>query len=198
MTKSHVLTIIVVAVAVLLIVGMLLFYFLAVVPPRAPGVKTVTLEILYAGKEYRYEGLETTATTVAELLDAYNQELELGVVVDSGIYGSFLTSLKGTAQDESIGAYYNYERNGGYGLGIDVESIADGDVITFKYGVTEYDSEWNMVGFTLADGGDDSIASTPQNKTMVAFIAFCVIGGVAILATALYLIYNATKKQQAQ
>ncbi len=150
MKKSLLATIIVCVLALAVIATMLLVYFLAVVPAKTQGEKSIRLCITYANEEYEYD-IKTNATTIAELITEQNTTLDLGAVWQEGAYGKFLTALKGVEQDPIEGAYYTYDVNGEYCLAIDVQTIVDGDVVTFKYGVTTYDDDWNATNYTLKD-----------------------------------------------
>ncbi len=198
MKKEICAKIFVVLLALVIIGAMLLVYFLWVVkPPIAPGAKLVTLEILYLDKEYRYQDLQTTSNTVGELLDAFDEELELGVVAESSTYGRFLTELKNTPQNQQEGIYYTYEINGEYPLGIDEQTIKNGDIITFKYGKSEYDGSWNEIGYTLKSGGDNTSFSTPLGTRMIVFISIVVVVAVLTTAAIVVLIYkNASAKNK--
>ncbi len=185
------------ALALILITAMLLFYFFGVKGvDKAAGSKTVTLEIIYADKEYRYEDLETTSITVGELIDTYQIELELGAKWENGIYGRYITELKGTAINADKGCYYTYDvSSADFATGIDEQDIKDGDVITFKYGKSEYDSLGAEVGYTYVSGGDDSVTRTPIGAMKIGFIVAIIVSVMLFSAILLAIIYKNERKK---
>ena len=161
-------------------------YFAAVMPKPIEGSKAVTLNIVYAENSYSYD-LTTDAETVEELLEEYNDVYDLQVIIEESEWGSFILSMKGVAQDEVNGYYYTYDLNDGYANGISIQTIADGDVITFKYLYTEYDENWNVVSTAL--GGKGATASYIK----LAVIMFS-IAGVLVVAAAAWALVKVFKK----
>ncbi len=175
------------------LIAVLMVVYGLILPKTNNGEKEVTLEIKYASTTYSYE-LTTDKGTVSELLDEYNEELELSLVAPESTYGRFIESMKNTPQDASNGYYYTYLVNGEYAMfGISTQAIEDGDVITFEYGVQNYDENWATLSTTLADGGDGSRTKTPMRTGNIVLI---VVGGVAFLLAvgcAVYLMIKSKK-----
>ena len=169
---------------------MVLVYVFAVMPKPVEGAKTVTLKIKYAENDYEYE-LSTDKLTVLEVLKEYDDIYDLQLVTENGVYGEFITSLKGVSQDEDNGYYYTYSLNGGYAEGISVQTIKDGDVLEFKYTHTVYDSDWNVVSDTLVGKGETA------KYTKTAIILFS-IAGIVLIAGATYFIVSKIKEKKGE
>lgn len=179
---------------------MLIAYGLSL-PKTDNGEKTLTLEIKYADKSFVYEELTTDKGTVLELLREYDDLLELGLITESSAFGEYITSLKGTAENDGEGYYYTYKLDGQYALlGVSEQSLTKEDgsaysVITFEYGAQNYDDSWNITSTALAPGGDGSIAATPEPGQKYSLIIVGAASGVIALGGIAYLVFSALKKR---
>ena len=179
---------------------MLIAYGLSL-PKTDNGEKTLTLEIKYADKSFVYEELTTDKGTVLELLREYDDLLELGLITESSAFGEYITSLKGTAENDGEGYYYTYKLDGQYALlGVSEQSLTKEDgsaysVITFEYGAQNYDDSWNITSTALAPGGDGSIAATPEPGQKYSLIIVGAAAGVIALGGIAYLVFSALKKR---
>ena len=176
--------------SIVIAVIMSLVYVLGVMPKPVQGEKDVTLKIVYADNSYEYS-LSTDKETVLEVLKEYDDIYDLQLVTENGVYGEFITSLKGVSQDEDNGYYYTYSLNGGYAEGISVQTIKDGDVLEFKYTHTVYDSDWNVVSDTLVGKGETA------KYTKTAIILFS-IAGIVLIAGATYFIVSKIKEKKGE
>lgn len=193
--------IIVCAAAVVLAAVMLLVYFLAVAPKNvhndygSGAQKSVTLEIIYLNREYKYDGLDATGlNTVFDLLKKYDEQLELGLkFTESELFGSFnayITSLKNTPEDIQKGYYYTYTINDNWADAVSAQPIADGDKITFKYLSEvweEVDGEWVCTASELKD------AFEPKTMAYIVII----IAVVMFLFAAAYITFSFFKSKRA-
>lgn len=198
--KSTTLKKIVVIAGALLICGaMLAAYFLAVVPPKHKGVKTVTLQILYSDKTFVYERLETEKETVCQLMEEYDEKYSLGFRYETSVYGAFVTEIKGTENDAENGCYYMFKVNGVYSnFACDQTPISDGDVVIFEYGVSSYDPEtFVTTGVALApsDSSENGKKATYGSGKRIAVIVVC---SVIVAAAAGGILFVLLKKDKAE
>lgn len=193
MEKKRRNTLITVIACLALIAALLIVYGL-ILPKTDNGEKTVTLEIKYSDASYSYR-VTTDSATVYELLDEYDERLELGLDVQDSAYGKYIVGLKGTAQDMTNGYYYTYKLNDEYSnFGISTQAIADGDVIVFEYGVQRCDEDWAMLSTELAPGGDESVRSTPMRTGNIVLIAAGGVAALMAIGAGVYLVL-ATKRR---
>ena len=173
---------VVVALIVWLLAGVVMLVYGMLLPKTDNGEKRVTLAIEYANKKYEYKDLTTSEEYVFGLLKQYNEHLELGLEYNESIYGAYITSLKGTPQNDDIGIYYLYDVNGERANnGISTQPLKNNDVIRIFYAKTEYDQSFNEISTTLQNGGNDTIINTPMNdnaKTYIIIGILCVVVGV--------------------
>lgn len=174
--------------SILVAVIMSLVYLLGVMPKPVQGEKDITLEIVYADNSYKYS-LSTDKETVLEVLQEYNDIYDLQLITQDGDFGEFIISLKGVEQDEVNGYYYTYTLNDGYANGISMQTVKDGDVITFKYLYTEYDENWNVVSETLKGKG----ATASYVKTAIILFS---IAGVVLVAGVAYFVVSKIKENK--
>ena len=199
MNRNRIMSIIVPVIFLAAAAIMLIAYGLSL-PKTDNGEKTLTLEIKYADKSFVYEELTTDKGTVLELLREYDDLLELGLITESSAFGEYITSLKGTAENDGEGYYYTYKLDGQYALlGVSEQSLTKEDgsaysVITFEYGAQNYDDSWNITSTALAPGGDGSIAATPEPGQKYSLIIVGAAAGVIALGGIAYLVFSALKK----
>ena len=181
-------------IASLMLVAVLFVVYGLILPKTDKGEKNVTLEINYADASYSYE-VTTNGEHVYDLLNEYDETLELSLVAPESAYGRFIESIKNTPQDVVNGYYYVFKINGEYSnFGISTQAIKDGDTITFEYGTQNYDENFTMLSTTLASGGDESVTKTPLRTGNIVLI---VVGGVAFLlaiGTGVYLLIKSKKE----
>lgn len=200
MNRNRIMSIIVPVIFLAAAAVMLIAYGLSL-PKTDNGEKTLTLEIKYADKSFVYEELTTDKGTVLELLREYDDLLELGLITESSAFGEYITSLKGTAENDGEGYYYTYKLDGQYALlGVSEQSLTKEDgsaysVITFEYGAQNYDDSWNITSTALAPGGDGSIAATPEPGQKYSLIIVGAAAGVIALGGIAYLVFSALKKR---
>jgi hypothetical protein len=200
MNRNRIMSIIVPVIFLAAAAIMLIAYGLSL-PKTDNGEKTLTLEIKYADKSFVYEELTTDKGTVLELLREYDDLLELGLITESSAFGEYITSLKGTAENDGEGYYYTYKLDGQYALlGVSEQSLTKEDgsaysVITFEYGAQNYDDSWNITSTALAPGGDGSIAATPEPGQKYSLIIVGAAAGVIALGGIAYLVFSALKKR---
>ena len=126
MSKQKKTTIILVAVAVLLIIAALVCW--ASFRPKAlEGVKEITVTVTHTDGSTRTEEIETTAQYLAEALEPYalleGEETE---------YGLFVKTVDGEYADDTQSTYWMFDVNGAMGeYGVDTQPIADGDTYAF-------------------------------------------------------------------
>ncbi len=140
--------------AILLAVLMIVAHFAFVAPKETEGEKNITVNIVYAENDFSYN-VQTNATTVLEVLNEIDKTYKIGLVTKSDMYGEFITSLKGVSQDEENDYFYTYEIKGlDFASGISIQTIKDGDEITFKYSKDTYNEEtWELVSSELQGKG---------------------------------------------
>ncbi len=200
MNRNRIMSIIVPVIFLAAAAIMLIAYGLSL-PKTDNGEKTLTLEIKYADKSFVYEELTTDKGTVLELLREYDDLLELRLITESSAFGEYITSLKGTAENDGEGYYYTYKLDGQYALlGVSEQSLTKEDgsaysVITFEYGAQNYDDSWNITSTALAPGGDGSIAATPEPGQKYSLIIVGAAAGVIALGGIAYLVFSALKKR---
>lgn len=152
------------------------------------GEKTVTLKIKYANFEYTYENLDASdVNTVLELLEKYNDQLDLGLKYTTDNMGAFITELKGTPNNNQKGYFYTYTINGHFADGISIQTLSDGDIIEFKYLFEEWqevDGEWLLKESKLINGKYD--------KT---FIFALIVPSVIIIVAVLYILNTFIKSK---
>lgn len=181
--------------------AMLIMYFLAIVPKKQPGEKTVGLELDYKNQTYIYNDIVTQSETLFELLQEFNDEFDLKFGYEDSGFGPFVTSFKDTAQDTEKGFYYMFKVNGVYSnFGISTTAIKDGDKIVFEYGIANYDENWATQSVTLQDVAG---AQTGENRTYkkamtagsIVTIVCCTVVGAALLGGAVFTaVYRGKKK----
>ena len=123
-------TILIAAVALLVLAGILAGIWYANRPQTDDGTKTITVEVLHGdGSTKRF-----TYTTSAEYLGEVI--LAEGLVQgEEGEYGLYILTVDGEdAVYEDDGAYWALYQNGEYATsGADTTPIQDGDVFRFEY-----------------------------------------------------------------
>lgn len=192
----------IVSVVILAVAAVMLIVYGATLPKTDNGQKNLTLEIKYEDKTYTYEGLTTDKGTVLEFLEEYNDYLDLSLVTEDSVYGAYITSMKNTAQNDEKGYYYTYKIDGEYALlGVSQQSLTKEDgsyvsVITFEYGIQNYDENFNTLSTTLAKGGDDSRTATPVSTQAIVLIAVGAVVALAAVAGAVKLIIAKAKKSK--
>lgn len=140
-------------IAIIVAITMAVIYVACFAPKKIDGEKSVSVEIAYQENSFKYD-VDTNAQTIYELLVELDEAYDIGLVCEDSTYGKFITSLKGVAQNEAQGIYYTYEIKGlDFANGISIQTIKDGDVITFKYTKDTYDENWNLVSSELQGKG---------------------------------------------
>ena len=173
--KKFIVPIITIIVAVILTA----VYFIAIMPKATDGEKSVVINLNYKENEFEYK-VKTDANTVLELLLEVDEVYDIGLEMASSIYGEYVTSLKGVSVDAENGYYYSYKIVGvEFANGISIQTIKDGDVITFEYGKSTYDENFNLIDFSYQGKGQNSNIE----KLHVAFIC---ISFVLVLTAVLY------------
>ena len=173
--KKFIVPIITITVAVILTA----VYFIAIMPKATDGEKSVVINLNYKENEFEYK-FKTDANTVLELLLEVDEVYDIGLETTSSIYGEYVTSLKGVSEDAENGYYYSYKIVGvEFANGISIQTIKDGDVITFEYGKSTYDENFNLIDFSYQGKGQTSNIE----KLQVAFIC---ISFVLVLTAVLY------------
>lgn len=173
--KKFIVPIITIIVAVILTA----VYFIAIMPKATDGEKSVVINLNYKENEFEYK-VKTDANTVLELLLEVDEVYDIGIETASSIYGEYVTSLKGVSEDVENGYYYSYKIEGvEFANGISIQTIKDGDVITFEYGKSTYDENFNLIDFSYQGKGQTSNIE----KLQVAFIC---ISSVLVLTAVLY------------
>ncbi|MBR5438726.1 MAG: DUF4430 domain-containing protein [Clostridia bacterium] len=140
-------------IAIIVAVTMAVIYATCFAPKKIDGEKSVLVEIVYQENSFKYD-VDTNAETVYELLVELDETYDIGLVCEDSSYGKFIKSLKGVEQNETQGIYYTYEIKGlDFANGISIQTIKDGDIITFKYTKDTYDENWNLVSSELQGKG---------------------------------------------
>ena len=123
-------TILIAAVALLVLAGILAGIWYANRPQTDDGTKTITVEVLHGDGSTK----SFTYTTTAEYLG--EEILSEGLVQgEEGEYGLYILTVDGEdAVYEDDGAYWALYQNGEYATsGADTTPIQDGDVFRFEY-----------------------------------------------------------------
>ena len=184
--KKSIIPIIIVAVSAI----MMLLYFTCFMPKVNSGDKAVTVKIVYLDNSFEYSA-KTDKNTVLDLLIELDEVYDLGLVYEESEWGAFITSLKNVEQDTVNGYYYVYEIKGlDYAQGISIQTIKDGDVITFKYQKDTYDDNWNVIDSTLGGKGDADKHFTTK------IIVIGVFSVLALLSVAYLVVSNIKKKDE--
>lgn len=173
--------------SVIVAIAVAIVYFVAIAPKPVQGEKSVTLNISYAENEFNYQ-ISTDAETVEELLLEQNDALGLELIVEQSEWGAFIKSMKGVEQDDVNGYYYTYTLNGDFANGISIQTIVDGDVISFEYLHTEYGENWEILSTELGGKGN----TAPYVKTAV--IMFSIVGVLVVLSVAWLVVKLINKK----
>lgn len=169
---------------------MMLLYFTVFMPKVNSGDKAVIVEIVYEDNSFEYSA-KTDKNTVLDLLIELDEAYDLGLVYENSEWGAFITSLKNVEQDTVNGYYYVYEIKGlDYAQGISIQTIKDGDVITFKYQKDTYDDNWNVIDSTLGGKGDADKHITTK------IIVIGVFSVLALLSVAYLVVSNIKKKDE--
>lgn len=123
-------TILLAAVALLVLAGVLAGIWYANRPQTDPGTKTITVEVLHGDGSTKSFTYTTTAEFLGEVI------LAEGLVQgEEGEYGLYILTVDGEdAVYEDDGAYWALYQNGEYATsGADTTPIQDGDVFRFEY-----------------------------------------------------------------
>ncbi len=123
-------TILLAAVALLVLAGVLAGIWYANRPQTDPGTKTITVEVLHGDGSTKSFTYTTTAEFLGEVI------LAEGLVKgEEGEYGLYILTVDGEdAVYEDDGAYWALYQNGEYATsGADTTPIQDGDVFRFEY-----------------------------------------------------------------
>ena len=141
-------------IAVIVAITMAVIYATCFAPKKIDGEKSVSVEIVYQENSFKYD-VDTNAQTVYELLVEIDEVYDIKLVCEDSMYGKFIKSLKGVSQNEEEGIYYTYTIEGlDFANGISVQTINDGDIITFKYTKETYDENWNLISSKLQGKGN--------------------------------------------
>ncbi|MGM9613931.1 MAG: DUF4430 domain-containing protein [Oscillospiraceae bacterium] len=126
MSKQKKTTLIIVAVAIVLVIALLVVW--ATFRPGAlEGVKEITVNVTHTDESTYTNTFETTAKYLAEALEPY--DLLDG---DETEYGLFVKTVDGEYANDAEGAYWMYDANGTMAeYGVDTQPIEDGDVYDF-------------------------------------------------------------------
>ncbi len=126
MSKQKKTTIIVAAIAVVLVIAALVCW--ASFRPKAlEGVKEISVTITHTDGTVRAEDIETTAQYLSEALEPY--DLLEGEDTE---YGLFVKTVDGEYADDTEGTYWMFDVNGAMGeYGVDTQPVADGDAYSF-------------------------------------------------------------------
>ena len=123
-------TILIAAVALLVLAGILAGIWYANRPQTDDGTKTITVEVLHGDGSTKSFTYTTSAEYLGEVI------LAEGLVQgEEGEYGLYILTVDGEdAVYEDDGAYWALYQNGEYATsGADTTPIQDGDVFRFEY-----------------------------------------------------------------
>ena len=126
MSKQKKTTILVVAIAVVLVIAALVCWA-AFRPQALEGVKEITVTVNHSDGSARTEEIKTTEQYLAGALEPYDL-----IHGEESEYGLFVTEIDGEIADGSDGNYWVYTVNGvDAEYGVDTQPIADGDTYVF-------------------------------------------------------------------
>ncbi|MBO5925934.1 MAG: DUF4430 domain-containing protein [Clostridia bacterium] len=176
-------------IAIVLAIITMVCYAFFVAPKKTDGEKAITLKIEYLENQFEYE-IYTNATTVYEVLVELNEVYDIKLIVNDSAYGKYVTSLKGVSEDGNNGYYYTYSIKGiDFASGISVQTIKDGDVITFKYSKDTYNENFELVSSELQGKGEND-----KYKTLA--VVFCLVASIlATTAIAFVIVKTVNRKK---
>jgi len=126
MSKQKKTTILLVAVAVVLVIAALICW-VTLKPRPSEGAKEITVNVTHTDGSTRTEDIHTDAEYLSEALEPY--ELISG---EESEYGLFITEVDGEIADGTDGSYWVFDVNGAMGeYGADTQPVSDGDVYDF-------------------------------------------------------------------
>ena len=126
MSKQKKTTVIVIAIAVVLVIAALVCW--ASFRPKAlEGAKELTVNVTHTDGTVATFDVDTTAQYLAEALEPYGL-----LDGEDSEYGLFVKTVDGEYADDTEGAYWVYNVNGAEAAyGVDSQPIEDGDVYDF-------------------------------------------------------------------
>ncbi len=126
MSRQKKTTVIVIAVAVVLVIAALVCWA-SFRPQALEGVKDVTVTVTHTDGTVVTEEFETTAQVLSDALDGH-----IAIEGENTEYGLFVKTVDGEYADDTAGTYWMFNVNGAMGeYGVDSQPVADGDTYDF-------------------------------------------------------------------